>query len=878
MAQTDRDALVVLYRATGGENWRERQNWDTDADLKTWHGVDVNDQGRVVKLKLRDNNLEGEIPATLGKLGNLQQLHLSWNKLSGRWFQGHIPKELGDLSQLQALELYRNQLTGPIPEELGALSNLLWLSLYSNQLTGEIPATLGQLGNLEKLNLSWNRLSGPIPDVLGAHSNLRELLLSSNQLTDEIPATLGQLGNLQQLDLSWNKLSAGYIPQELGGLSQLRTLWLYFNQLTGPIPEALGTLSNLRELSLYSNRLTDEIPATLGQLGNLQQLRLSWNKLSGHIPQELGSLSQLRTLGLHHNQLTGPIFEALGDLSELEFLVLNDNQLTGLIPKELGNLRGLERLYLHNNQQSGPIPLEVQKLPRFGKFITGIALNGPPLPAVRDPLHAFKILIVPVVLGYADLASDLYTAVSYYEARHFVWFGLGLVFALGPAVIMSSFCLSGIGWFRRFLVAAQLSLLAEALITLTKADYSPVLALVRVIEPLFESVPQLLLQLHAMLWLWTETSFTSSRLAWRVVSVCISAASLAYAATDVSSVERLLTCDGGKDGERFRLCPCFPSLTELVFSRVPAQGTSSLRGLGNVHPRSHVWLCLVYHVLEIVARFVPLAMLVLVVRGWFFFVLVYLWVSRALIVWMTAREVLGFRFWVRLVAMPFLDSIMDETTAFGIGLGLTLVEFIVCMVIFHVYKHDDLPSRARLVLVTVASCCMVGKMCLALVAISPLKVDGSYSESQGDGVLGDGRGSAVTDGSVADVEMSAIEDSKVDGGVEASVVSEPASPKGADGPSVTSALSTGSVVRGPGDVKLEDETDGADADELEEGSELMRMEDGKIEDGSKAAGGSEVSPPEGTHLPPATPLPLATHPLSTISTVGGSDAKVKYDS
>ncbi|CAM9863706.1 unnamed protein product [Ectocarpus fasciculatus] len=323
---------------------------------------------------------------------------------------------------------------------------------------------------------------------------------------------------------------------------------------------------------------------------------------------------------------------------------------------------------------------------------------------------------------------------------------------------MSLFCLSGIGWFRRFLVATQLSLLAEALITVTEADYSPVLALVRVVEPLFESAPQLLLQLHALLWGWTETTSSSSRLAWRVVSVCISAASLSYAATDVSSVERLSTCDGGKDGERFRICPCFPSLTGVVFSRVPAEGTSSLRGLGNVHPRSHVWLCFVYHVLEIVARFVPLAMLVLVVGGWFFLVLAYLWASRGLIVWMTAREGLDFRFRVRLVAMPFLDSIMDETAAFGIALVLTLVEFIVCMVIYHVYKHDDLPSRARLVLVTVASCCMVGKMCLAWVAISPLKMDGGYSESQGDGGLGDRRGSAVTDGSVADVEMSAIED------------------------------------------------------------------------------------------------------------------------
>ncbi|CAB1101416.1 unnamed protein product [Ectocarpus sp. CCAP 1310/34] len=413
-----------------------------------------------------------------------------------------------------------------------------------------------------------------------------------------------------------------------------------------------------------------------------------------------------------------------------------------------------------------------------------------------------------------------------------------LFFALGPAVIVALFVLSGVGPFRRFLVATQLSLLAEAWNTVGGQVYSPVLALVRVVEPLFESVPQLLLQLYAMLRLWPETSSSSSRLAWREVSVCISVASLAYAATDVSSVERLLTCGGGSDCERFRLGPCCSSLTGLVFSRVPAQGTSSLKGVGNVHPRSHVWLCFVYHVLEIVARFVPLAMLVLVVRGWFLLVLVYLWVSRVLMVRVT-REGLDFRFGVRLVAMPFLDSIMDETTAFGTGLVLTLVEFILCVVIYHVYKHDDLPSGARLVLVTVASCCMVGKMCLAWVTISPLKVDGNYSGSQGDGVLGDGRGSAVTDGSVADVEMSAVEDGKVEGGVEASVTSEAASPKGADGPSATSVVA-GSVARSPGDVKLEDETDGVEAGEFVHESDLTRTEDGNIEDGAKAAGGSEV--------------------------------------
>ena len=39
------------------------------------------------------------------------------------------------------------------------------------------------------------------------------------------------------------------------------------------------------------------------------------------------------------------------------------------------------------------------------------------------------------------------------------------------------------------------------------------------------------------------------------------------------------------------------------------------------------------------------------------------------------------------------------------------------------YMHDDLPSRVRLVLNMVSISCMVGKMCLALVAMFPLKED-----------------------------------------------------------------------------------------------------------------------------------------------------------
>ncbi|CAM9092024.1 unnamed protein product [Laminaria digitata] len=106
MTQTDREALVALYNATGGPSWKENTNWNTDADLSQWHGIKTSDQGRVVGLTLNSNNLQGHIPPQLGDLGALKYLYLSNNKLDGS-----IPPELGNLAALKWLHLGGNQLS-----------------------------------------------------------------------------------------------------------------------------------------------------------------------------------------------------------------------------------------------------------------------------------------------------------------------------------------------------------------------------------------------------------------------------------------------------------------------------------------------------------------------------------------------------------------------------------------------------------------------------------------------------------------------------------------------------------------------------------------------------------------------------------------------
>ena len=58
---TDREALIALYNATDGENWKDNDNWLSDAPLSRWHGVTTDDDGNVTVLDLGRNNLSGEI-------------------------------------------------------------------------------------------------------------------------------------------------------------------------------------------------------------------------------------------------------------------------------------------------------------------------------------------------------------------------------------------------------------------------------------------------------------------------------------------------------------------------------------------------------------------------------------------------------------------------------------------------------------------------------------------------------------------------------------------------------------------------------------------------------------------------------------------------
>ena len=318
-------ALHALYNATDGANWINSGNWLSDAALSDWHGIKTDDEGRITEIYLIGNNLEGEIPAELGRLSQLEGLYLARNELSGS-----IPPELGDLYNLEVLMLFDNDLTGAIPYQFGNLESLEVMHLSRNQLSGRIPTQLGNLENLRRLHLTVNDLSGSIPASLGNLTNLRQLSIAANDLTGSIPSEIADLTELTHIYLWGNDLFASSFISNLDNLTNLQWLDIGGNQLDGAdVLPKISSLTKLTGLGLHDSGLTDD--DLQDYMADLQALDLEFLNISGNDlsdPQTLVGLSRITTI---------------------QRLAINDNEFSGELPRTLTRLTFMLLFYFHDN-------------------------------------------------------------------------------------------------------------------------------------------------------------------------------------------------------------------------------------------------------------------------------------------------------------------------------------------------------------------------------------------------------------------------------------------------------------------------------------------------------------------------------------------------
>ena len=226
-------------------------------------------------------------------------------------------------------------------------------------------------GRVTGLELGNNNLVGTLPEELGDLTELTTLYLWGNGLSGPIPDLSGLTG-LTHLVLSSNQLT-GEIAW-LGGLTKLTTVYLWGNELSGTIPDLTG-LTGLIYLSLSQNKLTGELPDVSG-LTKLQELYLWGNQLSGTIP-DLSSLTALKHLSLSENLLMGEIPASLGNLTTLSTLYLRFNEFSGSIP-DLSRISPLFELALEGNKLRGEIPGWLNDLTTLqGLWLNDNELTGP---------------------------------------------------------------------------------------------------------------------------------------------------------------------------------------------------------------------------------------------------------------------------------------------------------------------------------------------------------------------------------------------------------------------------------------------------------------------------------------------------------------------
>lgn len=277
-------------------------------------------------------------------LVGLEFLNLEYNEGISGFF---LSEGFSKLTSLTHLLLQKCGLKGKIPSWIGELTNLQYLGLGSNDFSGFVPSGISALVQLEMLGLDDNTLSGNI-ELFHPLSELRSLYLERNYLSGTIS---------EALMLAWPKLEELYVsdcaltgrlpPNFFNFENKLKVIDLHHNQMEGPIPDITDIDSSLEYLGLDGNTFTGVVPATLSKLKALRHLDISSNPFISTLPEKLGELTALEYLFAGKTEfLPKEIPDFLIFLTNLRGLSLNKNHVTGTIPSWIIGLSNLEVLDL----------------------------------------------------------------------------------------------------------------------------------------------------------------------------------------------------------------------------------------------------------------------------------------------------------------------------------------------------------------------------------------------------------------------------------------------------------------------------------------------------------------------------------------------------
>ncbi|WP_442267697.1 leucine-rich repeat domain-containing protein [Tenacibaculum sp. ZS6-P6] len=395
----EREALIALFNATDGNNWRNDLTssyngvlWNSDITQKVnvgaWFGVTtamINGQKHVTKLELNSNLLKGELPTEIRNLSQLKIFKISNNAVS------LIPAEIGELINLEQLTLSSQfdaitsqKILSTLPVEVNNLSLLKHLDIQGNAIEGSLD--FSNLVNLTSLHVSSNEITGlkigVSPQVFDnqfdfdggfsrsfsfSNAYLNCIAVPQTTISDWENSPFAQ----RNPNIVWGQDCTAYnnVPNE-----EINALVDMYNALDGVNwtnnENWTGVLNRAIMNSPFNTTKWHGITTEIVNGGkHITRISLSSNNLTGTLPESLGGLSELKYLDLNVNNLENSLPSSLNQLTKLETLLVSSNNLKGTIP-DLTNISSLNNFNIDNNNfQFGDFEDEFSTYSTFVQFL-----------------------------------------------------------------------------------------------------------------------------------------------------------------------------------------------------------------------------------------------------------------------------------------------------------------------------------------------------------------------------------------------------------------------------------------------------------------------------------------------------------------------------
>ena len=159
----ERDALIAIYNALDGDNWKNNTNWCSNEPVSEWYGVEVDASGHVLGLNLNRNNLNGVLPDEVWSLSSIIWLNFDQNPN----LSGELSERISNLTELTSLSMECCNISGKLPKNMSQCESLAVINLQGNSITGNIPKEYASLFNrLSFCLLGGNSLHGEIPQEI----------------------------------------------------------------------------------------------------------------------------------------------------------------------------------------------------------------------------------------------------------------------------------------------------------------------------------------------------------------------------------------------------------------------------------------------------------------------------------------------------------------------------------------------------------------------------------------------------------------------------------------------------------------------------------------------------------------------------------------